>query len=252
MSTPKLSRTRKGSVKDLQGSKDNTSTSDDFASHLTALEERLKSFFREEIKSIHDRLASIEGSVSSLKSETVRLDNEITQMRDIVLNQQLRIEKHEEFVRAKNLIVHNIPEKEVNTSLLKLKNDVDKVAFLCDTVRIEIDTIDIEATQRLGRRNSDKPRPLKVSLRDKGKKFEMLNKRRNISSSDILVRTFGEKIFVNPDNSFLVQKEEARLRSELKKLKAQYPHASLYIRSGSLYLDGEIVDKVNIKKQLFD
>ena len=64
---------------------------------------------------------------------------------------------------------------------------------------------DIVITQRLGRINDQRSRPLKEAFKDKENKFLVLNKRKLITQNEDLVNTFGGKIFVNADNSFLVR-----------------------------------------------
>jgi len=49
----------------------------------------------------------------------------------------------------------------------------------------------------------------------------------------------------------LVRNEEYRLRKKLKELKTDDPHSTSYIRSGSLYCDGSVIDKVDFRNQLF-
>ena len=62
---------------------------------------------------------------------------------------------------------------------------------------------------------------------------------------------FQNSVFVNPDSSYLVQREEFRLRQMLKKLKEENPNRTLYIRSGRLYADDTEVDKVDVCDGLF-
>ena len=92
---------------------------------------------------------------------------------------------------------------------------------------------------------------IQIELRYRDKKFEFLNKRRAIISSTELQRHFGGKIFVNPDNSYLVQREEYRLRERMKQIKTGGPNISAFIKSGKLYQDGVPIDEVNVRNQLF-
>ncbi|MEL7309091.1 MAG: hypothetical protein AAGK05_15315, partial [Pseudomonadota bacterium] len=110
---------------------------------------------------------------------------------------------------------------------------------------------DMSSFQRLGKRQQNKNRPLKVTLKNSSQKFQFLNKRESLSKNNDLMHTFKSKIYVNADNSFLVQKEEYRLRQKLKDLKREKPLLSSYIRSGVLYHAGKEIDRVNVKNQLF-
>jgi hypothetical protein len=105
--------------------------------------------------------------------------------------------------------------------------------------------------KRIGKRISDKPRPLKIELSNIDLKYRVLNNRKNISTNPEILNAFHNKIFVNLDTSFLVRNEEFRLRKKLKELKNDDPLSSSYIRSGSLYSNGILIDKIDICKQLF-
>ena len=244
--SPKAPKTRKGSLKETKDISVN-----DLPLLLRESEERIKSFFKDEIKTLTDRLSNIETNISAIKVEAVRMDNDISTMRDVIIKQQMRIESHETKFRANNLIVHNIPENDISTSADKLKSDIEKVEFICESTRIDINASAIDSSFRLGKRQGNKPRPLKIVFKEKSNKYQLLNKRKEISQNTNLLKTFGEKIFVNPDNSFLVQREEARLRQELQRIKKEDPGASLFIRSGTLYHNNMSIDKIDIAKQLF-
>ena len=247
--TPKNLRSRKGSLKDPS-----EPSVPDFAALLKETEERMKSFFREEIKSIYDRISTIETSVLSLKTETVRLDSEIQSIQDVILRQQITIESFESKQREKNVIIHNIPESGVDDGVNRVKEDTDKVALLCQIAKVDIKSTDISSIHRLGGQNENNgkgPRPIKVQLKTRDEKYKLLNKRREISTNDVIIKTFGRKIYVNPDQSYLIQKEELRLRRERARLKNKFPNSSVFIRSGVLYMDNSPFDKVDVSKQLF-
>ena len=246
MSTPKNLRNRKGSLKDPKDSADS-----DLSSLLRETEERMKTFFRDEVKTLHDRMANIENSILSLKTECIRLDDDVLRIKEAIMAQQKQIENHESRLREKNLIVHNIPESDVIDGIEKLKTDTDKLIFLCETSNVEIKADDISSTQRLGKQKNNKPRPIKIEFRSKDKKYKLLNRRKEISKNDSLIKAFGSKIFVNLDQSFLVQREELRLREERSRLKRDDPDSSVYIRSGILYLNNSPVDRVDVANQLF-
>lgn len=60
-----------------------------------------------------------------------------------------------------------------------------------------------------------------------------------------------ERIYVNPDSSFLVRKEETRLSDLLKDLTPRFDDSvHLYIRGRIVYRNKEIVDKVDVKFNL--
>ena len=103
---------RKGSAKDQAAEVDSASPSD-IASLLRETEDRLMKFFKDEICKVTDRLDRMEKNISSLQCECIRLDNEMTKTREVLIRQQVTIENHEASIRAANLIFHNIPENVV-------------------------------------------------------------------------------------------------------------------------------------------
>ena len=134
-----------------------------------------------------------------------------------------------------------------------LRTDSDKVSFIINTVDLGVLPNVVLSTQRIGKPTRDKPqsRPLKVSLSDRETKFRFLNNRKNISSNNELKRIFHNRIFVNGDSSFLIQKEDFRLRQRLREIKMEDPNSRCYIRSGRLFVDGHCRDEVDVKNQLF-
>jgi len=169
----------------------------------------------------------------------------------VVQRQQKRIEDHEGKIRAPNLVISGVPEGRFRIGKRELSSDLDKVAYMFEKAEIDAKPSDIAVTQRLGRMNDQRSRPLKVAFKDKENKFLVLNKRKLISQNEDLVNTFGGKIFVNADNSFLVRKEEYRMRQKIKRLKTEHPNDRIYLRSGSLYHNTVIIDHVNVENCLF-
>ena len=223
------------------------STEVDIATLIIESEERIKG----EIRALSDRLCKMEGTITVIQTECVMLDDEIKKIKQVVINQQKLIERNEEKNRANNLIVHNLPETEISHNKVTLKSDADKLSFISKTTGIDIDQNDIVSTHRLGKKCPNKTRPTKIILKNKELKHKALSKRKEISQSPLIHSTFGAGIFINPDDSFLVQKELYRLRQKLKEMKTKDPNCKPYIRSRVLYLDGSVIDEVNIENQLF-
>ena len=122
---------------------------------------------------------------------------------------------------------------------------------MCRNVDIRMNRNDLVSVRRLGKRTSQKPRPIKVEMRHKELKFAFLNKRKSITRNQEIQTYFQNKVFVNTDNSFLVQREENRLRVRLKEMGRSEPNTNSYIRAGVLYQDDHKVDEVDVRNQLF-
>lgn len=242
--TPKSTRSRKGSIKD-------SLTLNDISELIRQSEERIIGFVKNELSQLSDKLTKIESCLSSVQTECVRLDQEVSKMKVILSNQQMQIENHERKVREKNIIMHNIPETDLPVGPEILKGDKQKIMFLCSKTNTDISQDDIVSHRRLGKRQPNKSRPIKIEMKDVSQKYKFLNNRKNISINQDVREVFSNRIFVNADSSFLVQKEEFRLRQKLKEVKEDEPNVTAYIRAGCLYVDGHITDKVDIHNQLF-
>ena len=237
-------RGRKASLKDGL-------TLADVAEIIRESEERMKTFIKEEIKGVTDRLTAIESSVSLMQMECVRFDDEISHIKKVITNQHLRVEEHEKTLRAKNVIINNIPEDRINNESVTLEDDDQKIEHIFESAQIGIEQDDIAEIQRIGKRQPNKVRPIKMTLNTAELKFQLLNKRKQIISNDSLTKLFGNKIYINPDNSLIVQKEEQRLRAKAKELKSESPNVATYVRSGKLYHDGKVIDSVDVRNHLF-
>lgn len=247
--TPTMSlRGRKGSAKDSS-----TVAISDIPALIRESEERIKSHFKDELKAITDRLDRFEQHLSSVQTECARLDSEVSTLKELLISQQMQIEGHESRMRENNIIVHNIPENDTPVLLGsdRLTNDLQKTMAFIKTADIDIYPEDIVTVRRIGKRKSKNSRPLKITLKKSDLRFKFLNNRMSISKNSDLIHLFNNRIYVNNDSSFLVRKEELRLRQVLKKLKDDNPNAQSYIRSGVLYHEGKVVDKIDIKNQLF-
>ena len=245
-STPITTRGRKASIKD-------GITIEDISSLILKSEDRMKAFFKNEIMMLTERLSGVEKCLSYVQTECAHLDDEVSKLKTVIVNQQLQIEAHEQKMRANNLIFHYVPEEDLSlgSGSEELSSDREKVDMILESSNTDLSGDDIVSLQRLGKRQPGKSRPLKIVFEDSEKKYQLLNMRRSISTNDRIQRIFHRRIYINCDSSFLMQKEEFRLRQKLKQLKSENPGSSSYIRSGTLYLNGTIFDKIDVKNQLF-
>ena len=244
-------RSRKGSLKESSTSITMEDISALFSNISRESEQRIISSLKAEISVLNDMVSKLESRLGSVQAECVRLDDEVSKMKCIIINQQLELEKNEKKLRANNLIFNNIPEGPISCPPHSLDHDLDKLGFVVQSANIGVAFDDILSVRRIGKSNNDKPRPLKVTLKNNASKFKFLNKRKSVSSNHEIKKVLNNAVFINCDNTHLVQKEEFRLRQKLKELKVKHPGTSCYIRSGSLYLDGTAVDDVDIRNQLF-
>ena len=165
--SPTRSRTRKGS-------KENICTLTEFSALLRESEERLKSFLKSEIDSLGVRIERIESKLSLVQTQCANLDNEISMIKSFVVDEQIQIENHEKKLRASNIIVHNIPEDEVTVGAETFTSDSEKILTMCHMAKIDLEPDEVVHFQRLGKRQTNKTRPLKVQLKSPEQKFKLL------------------------------------------------------------------------------
>ena len=245
--TPPL--TRKG------GSKVNTPppppTLQDFKKLLSESEERVISKFNAKIDTLLSKVTALESAINDVKAVQVQQEMCIAQMKDVIAEQQGRIEAFDERERRCNLIVSNLPETSITLNEETFENDETKVLALVNEIlpaSQELDSDDVHEVVRLGRPGM-KPRILRVKFSEESSRNKILRSCRNLNSSEIQA-AFG-RIYINKDLSFLRRQEEKRLRQRRSDLKKSYPEADVRIKNGKLFLGPAIRDCIDYRNQLF-
>ena len=118
---------------------------------------------------VHEALGANEGNAPKRGSPTQGTDNN----RDVIQETVKELKDREE--RQDNFIIFNAPEPNTNLKEVRICEDTELVKNLCNGVcEIDIDTQhDIADVIRLGRKpeGEGKPRPLKVLMKNSGKKL---------------------------------------------------------------------------------
>ncbi len=120
--SPAFTRGRKGSVKEMI-------SIDDISILIRESEERILSIFQREIDYVKEKVEKIEAHLASVHSDCMRLDNEVSKIKDVIAGQQLQIEKNERRLRVNNLIIQNIPEHDLSSDFGDYKSDIEKSNF---------------------------------------------------------------------------------------------------------------------------
>lgn len=132
-----------------------------------------------------------------------------------------------------------------------LKSDVEKVEYLTSVIDEDAEVKCVNSTFRLGKRASGRTRHLLVRFRSVADRNSFLFNQKKLRNSQPCRENFGV-IYVNRDASFLVKKEEKRLRDKKNRMLSTLKDGDrLYIRKDSLYLNDDIIDSIDISKQLF-
>ena len=173
-------------------------------------------------------------------------------IKNVITSQQEVIEKYESEYRKQNLIINGVPEVElVAKDGTRLKDVVEKVNHLCEAISDDFDEDDIESCFRLGKVDKHRNRPIKVKFKSVDTRNTILYTQKQLRDNEELVSLFG-RVYVHKDVSPLMQKEEKRLREVLKAERSKAPsNTNLRLRSGKLYKDNTVIDKINLENQLF-
>jgi hypothetical protein len=200
---------------------------------------------------IVNRINHIEERFEKLQCEQARLELQQDSMKTIIISQQEIIERHEAEIRKPNLLFNGVPESELVIDGICLRDEIDKVKYLCGELSDEFDGQCIESCFRLGRVDKHRNRPIKVRFKSHEMRNEILYSQKKMRDDQDLVRSFG-RIYVNKDSSPLVRKEEKRLRERLLSERSKAPpNTNLRLRSGKLYKDSVVIDQINFQNQLF-
>ncbi|MEL7309604.1 MAG: hypothetical protein AAGK05_18290, partial [Pseudomonadota bacterium] len=147
-----------------------------------------------------------------------------------------------------NIVISGVPEESLFIDNKEVTNDDEKISCILNEVS---PGLSYTSSNRLGRFLKGQQRPLCVSLRSVEDKLKVLRLKKNLGKSDHLIKSFKQKVFVNPDKSYLARQEDKRLRDELMRRRRLDPDASIYIKSGKLFVDSKVVDEFHLSNQLF-
>ena len=228
-------------------SRSNAVTLDDIRSLILESESRV----RNDIDKVFKRIENIENTLAGIQTEQIRIDIEVENVKEVVTNQQLLLERFEAKNRANNIIITNLTEESVYYSDVHLKKDKEKVDYLCKTAHQKFESDMIKACDRLGKPKAGSNRPLRVTFYDTHDKYQVLNSRKKLNDKIKVTDIFGGKIYMNNDRSYLSRKEDKRLRDKLNNLRSLFPSEELILRSGKIFQNNKIVDEYDIKNQLF-
>ena len=102
-------------------------------------------------------------------------------------------------------------------------------------------------TMRIGRESGDHPRKVKISMKLRVDRNNLLRNARQL-------RTYpngGKSLFLDADRPFLDRKEGARLRAKSRDLRNEHPDKEIMIKKGKLLVDGLVVDSENPLRHIF-
>jgi hypothetical protein len=122
-------------------------------------------------------------------------------------------EAREREKRERNLVFVNIKESAAAAATDRKREDIAEVKKVLDKV-VQLAEDEIQEVFRLGQVGGNKPRLLKVVVKDKEKKYEILRKSKDLNQG---INDPRKKVFVNPDYSKEQRQANKELREEFKR-----------------------------------
>lgn len=80
------------------------------------------------------RIDRLDSKIDHVQAEQIHLDMKQKTVKELVVTQQRVVEAHEAEKRQSNLIFYGVPEADVLIDNLCLKDDKEKVNFLCKEI----------------------------------------------------------------------------------------------------------------------
>ena len=90
-------------------------------------------------------VSALKTKFNSIQTEQIRLGLEVNGVKEVIVKHQEQIERLESDRRLQNLVFSGVPESplSVNNDTITLKNDIDKLNFLCEKIEETFDVEDI-------------------------------------------------------------------------------------------------------------
>ncbi|XP_028157176.1 uncharacterized protein LOC114350537 isoform X2 [Ostrinia furnacalis] len=192
-----------------------------------------------DFKMQNEKLAeSFNRSLSKTIDEKLKpLLDENIKLKEEVQNLQSRVQTLERETRKNNIILHGVPENEANNSdlrniVIEILNKISqKVEGMQDWDKWEISNV-----RRLGKKNTEKKRPILITLTLTWRKYEVLKNNKNFPSDIYATEDYPRDILIK--------------RKELKEKKEQEERQGkiAFIRYDKLIVKDRDVDETKRKR----
>lgn len=182
------------------------------------------------IKNIGKTLQGVKDEQVNCKTEIGRLNTKVEKLESSIDSKvQEAIEEYREReARKSNIIVHNIPESKKQEAKDRLREDVQEVSSLiAEGLEIE-EHVSITSAIRLGKRDEDKTRLLRVTLENVKTKRNILAKAKKLRETEK-----WKQVFITPDLSPKERQKNKVLREELNR-RIKEGEEDLVIRRGKI------------------
>ena len=196
---------------------------------------------------LSDRLSIAENKLKLHDEEIAKKNNQIEHLSNTIINMQRSLNSVDSNTRAKNLIFAGIPENPIplTSGQTVVESDLDKVNLILSSIGLaEVHVADDSCLSRIGKpTDNGRPRMLQMVCSNNETRESV------VKAAPKLKEKGGDlmKIFINRDTHPVYQKESARLRQRLSKIKQSERELNnecdAKIIKGKLVWNGDVVDK---------
>ena len=147
------------------------------------------------------------------------------------IKKALEEQREEEILIEKkkdSLIIFGMPEINTDDKTEEMLSDFKKIVKIYEG-KVTLNKEDLSYNSRIGIKEENKKRPIKISLKDPKKRIDLLSKNQELKLLEDAVST---KIYVSPDKTKKQREADKELREELKRRKAVDPN--LIIRNSRI------------------
>ncbi len=215
-----MPETRKGSLSEKGNNQ--LFTLDDIIKLINESRDLILKSMKDEIQSLNikigsfdSRIQSIETSLANFQTQYSQMANKITNIRHDFDNFKIQVfddcanEIQQRTIRMNNAILFGVFEKEDGSVVDRKKWDEDQVRSVMMDVGVK--DVNFSDVRRLGKKNGNRVRPLRVVIGDAEKRREFLRSSRRLRHS-----ASNRRVFVKEDLTPLQQKRARLLQEELK------------------------------------
>ena len=174
--------------------------------------------FETKLISLDTKLENYDSKVEDIVENKIshKFGEEAKQLKSEIIDEvrELVSERHEREIRECNLILFNVTESTSTDKSECHHEEIQKFTELCE--ELGVTTYTANKIFRIGKKSSDKPRPLKVVLANKNESKTILAAAKNLQKStneDI------KAISIAPDYTPAQMKERKKLQQELEQRK---------------------------------
>ena len=194
---------------------------------------------------LSNRLTVAENRIKLHDEELAHKNEQIAHLSNTIVNMQKELNSLDYDKRSKNLIIAGLSEEAVTVENTTVDTDIDKVNLVLSNIGLVAEQlVDDNCLSRIGKpTNNGRPRLLQIVCADN-------EIRERVVKSAPKLKEKGEplsRIYINRDTHPVYQKENARLRQQLSKIKQSEREkgneCDAKIVKGKLVWNNNVIDK---------